>query len=84
MLELQRSLDVLEHQLSFLSVSTLWLAPFAQCEELLGYLIENLYLPVRTINLVEMFDCSNCQLPAEPDQQAALFHALGMALRGEA
>lgn len=83
-LELQRSLDVLEHQFSFLSVSTLWLAPFAQCDELLALLIENLYLPVKIINLAELFDCSRCQLPPQADQQAALFHALGMALRGAA
>jgi MSHA biogenesis protein MshI len=80
-LELQRSLDVLDHQFSFLSVSTLWIAPFAQCEELLSLLIENLYLPVKIINLAEIFDCSRCQLPEDANQQASLFHTLGMALR---
>lgn len=80
-LELQRSLDVLEHQYSFLPVSTLWLAPFAQCEELLGLLIENLYVGVKVINLAEIFDCSDCPLPEEADRQAALFHVLGLALR---
>lgn len=81
-LELQRSLDVLEHQLSFLSVSALWIAPFAHSEELLSLLIETLYVPVRIINLADIFDCSRCPLPVEPDQQAALVHVLGMALRG--
>ena len=80
-LELQRSLDVLEHQYSFLSVSTLWLAPFAQSEELLSLLIENLYVSVKVVNLAEIFDCSACALPEEQDQQAALFHVLGLALR---
>ncbi|GAB2902702.1 hypothetical protein GCM10027046_34870 [Uliginosibacterium flavum] len=80
-LELQRSLDVLDHQFSFLSVSALWIAPFAHGEELLSLLIENLYLPVKAINLTEVFDCTRCPLPTDSDQQAALFHALGMALR---
>lgn len=80
-LELQRSLDVLEHQFSFLSVSALWIAPFAQSEELLSLLIENLYLPVKLIDLAELFDCTRCPLPTDANQQAALFHALGMALR---
>lgn len=80
-LELQRSLDVLEHQYSFLSVSTLWLAPFAQCEELLSLLIENLYVSVKVVNLAEIFDCSACPLPEDTDRQAALFHVLGLALR---
>ena len=80
-LELQRSLDVLDHQFSFLSVSALWIAPFAQSEELLSLLIENLYLPVKLINLAEVFDCTRCPLPTDANQQASLFHALGMALR---
>ncbi len=81
-LELQRSFDVLEHQFSFLSLSTLWLSPFAHAEELLGMLIDALYLPVKAIALADLFDCSQCPLPAEPAQQAALFHVLGLALRG--
>ena len=81
-LELQRTVDVLEHQYSFLSVSALWLSPFAHAEELLSLLIENLYLPVKFIDLEQVFDTRRCPLPAEPDRQAALFHALGLALRG--
>ncbi|MEC5386082.1 hypothetical protein VVD49_10120 [Uliginosibacterium sp. H3] len=85
-LDLQRSIDVLEHQFSFLSVSTLWLAPFAHADELLALLIEHLYLPARLIDLGTLFDCSECSLPASPAYQAALFPALGLALRpvGEA
>lgn len=81
LLELQRSLDVLDHQFSFLSVSSLWLAPFAHTDELLSLLIENLYLPVKLVDLAKIFDCSMCPLPTDPDLQAALFHALGLALR---
>jgi MSHA biogenesis protein MshI len=80
-LDLQRSVDVLEHQFSFLSVSTLWLAPFAHADELLTLLIEHLYLPARRIDLATLFDCRECSLPASPAYQAALFHTLGLALR---
>lgn len=80
-LELQRSIDVLDRQLSFLSVSTLWLTPFQHAGELLSLLIENLYLPVKLVVLADVLDCSGCALPAQPDQQAAMFHALGLALR---
>jgi len=83
LLELQRSLDVLEHQYSFLSVSTLWLAPFAHADELLTLLIDNLYLPVKPIELAELFDCSDCPLPTDANRLAALFHALGLALRDD-
>jgi MSHA biogenesis protein MshI len=80
-LDLQRSVDVLEHQFSFLSVSALWLAPFAYADELLTLLIEHLYLPSRLIDLAAVFDCSHCSLPKLPTYQAALFHVLGLALR---
>lgn len=79
-LELQRSIDVLEHQFSFLAVSTLWISPFAHCDELLSLLIDTLYLPVKIINLAEVFDCSATQLPENLDQQSALFHVLGLGL----
>lgn len=80
-LELQRSMDVLEHQLSFLSVSTLWLAPFEHRDELLTLLIETLYLPVKAVELTQLFDCSQCSMPADSMTQAALFLPLGLALR---
>lgn len=79
-LELQRSIDVLEHQYSFLSVSTLWISPFTHCDELLSLLIDTLYLSVKVIDLAEVFDCSACPLPENLDQQSALFHVLGFAL----
>jgi len=80
-LELQRSIDVLEHQFSTLAISGLWLAPFSHADELLSQLIENLYIPVKLVVLEDLFDCSTCALPAHPDHQAVIFHALGLALR---
>lgn len=80
-LELQRSVDVVEHQFSSLSASCLWLAPFGYADELLSLLIENLYIPVKPIVLETLFDCSLCPLPAHADHQATIFHALGLALR---
>lgn len=81
LLELQRSLDVIEHQYTHLTTPVLWLAPFAHVDELLSLLIDTLYLPVHAIRLDQLFDCSHCPLPAEPIRQAALFHALGLCLR---
>lgn len=80
-LELQRSMDVLEHQFSFLSISTLWLAPSEHRDELLTLLIETLYLPVKAVELAQLFDCSQCAMPADSMTQAALFLPLGLALR---
>lgn len=81
-LELQRTVDVLEHQFSFFSVSALWLAPFEHADELLSLLIENLYLPVKAIDLAAIFDFGESLPPADAEQQAVLFMALGLALRG--
>lgn len=81
LLELQRSLDVIEHQYPALSAPVLWLAPFAHVDELLSLLIDNLYLPVHAIALDSLLDCTHCPLPTEPIRQAALFHALGLCLR---
>ncbi len=83
-LELQRSFDVLERQFSSRAISTLWISPFAHAEELLGLLVESLYLPVRIINLAELVDTRECPLPVNPESQAALFHLLGMALGSQA
>ncbi len=80
-LELQRSMDVLERQFSFLSISTLWIAPFEHRDELLSLLIETLYLPVKAIELDQLVDCSECAIPSEAMAQAALFLPLGLALR---
>lgn len=80
-LELQRSMDVLEHQFSFLSISSLWLAPFEYRDELLSLLIETLYLPVKALELDQLVDCSECVVPPEATVQAALFLPLGLALR---
>lgn len=80
LLELQRSMDVLERQFSFLSVSTLWLAPFDHSDELLSLLIESLDLPVRSIDLAQLFHCAPEVLPASANEQSVLFFALGLSL----
>lgn len=79
-LELQRSLDVIERQFAQHTVSTLWISPFEHVEELLGLLVESLYMPAKIVNLSALLDTRECQLPADAGAQAALFHALGMAL----
>lgn len=79
-LELQRSLDVIERQFAQYTVSTLWISPFEHAEDLLGLLVDSLYLPVKIINLATLVDTRQCPLPVGADAQAALFHPLGMAL----
>ncbi|MCX9155080.1 hypothetical protein OPU71_02965 [Niveibacterium sp. 24ML] len=83
-LELQRSADVLEHQLSHLGVSKLWLAPFPHRDELLSLLIDSLYLPVKAIELESLFDFGAEGAPQDELVAAALFLPLGLALRERA
>lgn len=80
LLELQRSMDVLERQFSFLSISTLWLAPFDHRDELLSLLIESLDTPVKVVDLASMFHCAGDVLPPSGNEQGMLFFALGLAL----
>lgn len=80
-LELQRSADVLEHQLSHLGVAKLWLAPFPHRDELLSLLIDALYLPVKAIELDGLFDFGAEGPPQDEREAAALFLPLGLALR---
>jgi MSHA biogenesis protein MshI len=81
-LELQRSMDHFERQFSFITISKLVLAPLPAAVNLEAYLATNLYLPVSTLNLDEVFDFS-----AVPGvgaaQRAQCFLALGAALRTE-
>lgn len=84
LLELQRSMDVLDRQFSFLSVSTVWLAPFDYCDELLSLLIESLDTPVKAVDLASLFQCGPDVLPVSANEQAVLFFALGLALHQNA
>lgn len=81
-LELQRSMDSFERQFSFIAISKLVLAPLPPAVNLEAYLASNLYLPVSTLNLDEIFDFSTAP-GVGPVQRSQCFLALGAALRTE-
>ncbi|BAN36475.1 mannose-sensitive agglutinin (MSHA) biogenesis protein MshI [Sulfuricella denitrificans skB26] len=81
-LELQRSMDHFERQFSFIAISKLVLAPLPSAVNLEAYLATNLYLPVSTLNLDEIFDFSAVSGVGSA-QRMQCFLALGAALRTE-
>ncbi len=81
-LELQRSMDHFERQFSFITISKLVLAPLPPAVDLEAYLATNLYLPVSTLNLDEVFDFSAVS-GVGAAQRMRYFLVLGAALRTE-
>lgn len=79
-LELQRSLDNFERQFSFISVSTLVLAP-SSVTGLDEYLSSNLYTPVETLDLGDVFDFQRVPELLDKAVQQRFFLPLGAALR---
>ncbi|MEO7031312.1 MAG: pilus assembly protein PilM [Herbaspirillum sp.] len=83
-LELQRSLDHLDRQYHFITLGKLVLAPMGSAGSILrDYLAANLYLPVETLDLTQIFDCSAVSELRQVDVQQRYFLALGAALRLE-
>ena len=81
MLELQRTLDNFDRQYSFVSVSGMVVSACPPVEELQSYLAENLYIPVRAMDLAAV-----CDFPALPElrdvaRQSQCLAAIGAALR---
>ncbi|MFC5510207.1 agglutinin biogenesis protein MshI [Massilia jejuensis] len=81
-LELQRSLDNLERQYSFISVAKLVLAP-STVQGLDDYLSSNLYTPVDTLDLSALFDIERTPELADKLLQQRFLVPLGAALRHE-
>lgn len=82
MLELQRTLDNFDRQYSFISVAALMVACCPAVAELQPYLAENLYVPVRPVNLDEVLDLAAVpELGVNPDLQVRYLPAIGAALR---
>ncbi|MBZ0105778.1 MAG: agglutinin biogenesis protein MshI [Sulfuricella denitrificans] len=81
-LELQRSMDSFERQFSFITINKLVLAPLPPEVNLEAYLASNLYLPVSTLDMDEIFDFSTAP-GAGPVQRMQCFLTLGAALRTE-
>ncbi len=81
-LELQRSLDNVERQFSFISVAKLVLAP-SGADGLQDYLGSNLYTRVETLDLGQVLDLAGVPELADPARQQRFFVAIGAALRDE-
>jgi MSHA biogenesis protein MshI len=81
-LEVQRSLDHFDRQFHFISLSSLVLAPTG-ASGLEEYLSSNLYTPVSTMNLADVFDLAGAPHLLEPAAQQRFFLTLGAALRHE-
>ena len=81
-LELQRSLDHFDRQFHFINVSRLVLAPTG-ASGLDEYLSSNLYTPVDSLDLAQVFDLGLTPELANAAQQQRFFLTLGAALRRE-
>jgi MSHA biogenesis protein MshI len=81
-LEVQRSLDHFDRQFHAISLARLVLAP-SGASGLQEYLSTNLYTPVATLDLAEVFDLAGTPELAGAAQQQKFFLALGAALRHE-
>lgn len=82
-LELQRSFDHFERQFHFINVARLVLAPTG-VDGLHGYLADNLYMPVESLDLSAVFELSDVPQLQDAASQARFFLTLGAALRQEA
>ncbi len=82
-LELQRSLDNLERQFKFISISRLLIAHLPDMEGLRNYLAQNLSVSVTVLDLNDIFDFSRVPAVGALDNQARFFLTLGAALRHE-
>ncbi len=83
MLELQRTLDNFDRQYSFISVAGLMVASCPVVAELVPYLAENLYIPVKTMDLSEVCDFPDLPELRDPLRQGQCLAAIGAALRTE-
>lgn len=82
-LELQRSLDNIERQFPFISISRLWLTYMPEAEALRAYIANNLHVAVAVMDLNDVFDFSRVPAVAALDNQARFFLTLGASLRHE-
>jgi MSHA biogenesis protein MshI len=82
-LELQRSLDHFDRQFHFITLAKLMLAPMPGQAELKSYLGSNLYVPVDTFELGDVFDLAKVPELKQVSRQPEYFLTLGAALRQE-
>lgn len=81
-LELQRSLDHFDRQYHFISISRLMLAPTG-VPSLQDFLAAQMYMPVESFRLEDVFDLSEAPSLHAPEEQVRQLLTLGAALRHE-
>lgn len=81
-LELQRSLDHFDRQYHFISISRLMVAPTGVAS-LQDFLSSNIYMPVESFGLGDVFDLSEMPALQATSEQVRHFLTLGAALRQE-
>ena len=82
-LELQRSLDNIERQFPFISISRLFIAYMPDAEGLRAYLMSNLSVSVSVLDLNDIFDFSRVPAVGALNNQVRFFLTLGASLRRE-
>lgn len=83
-LELQRSLDHFDRQYHFIAIAKLMLGPLGEAGEgLRGYLGNNLYIPVESLDLSSILDLEKVPDLKDPAAQQRYFMTIGAALRVE-
>lgn len=81
MLELQRTLDNFDRQYGFVSVAGMVVSTSPAVPELIPYLTENLYVPVRAMDLSTVCDFPSLPELRDAERQAQCLHVIGAALR---
>ncbi len=82
-LEVQRSLDNFDRQYSHIPISKVVLACYPVVENLVNELIENIYVPVREMDLAPVMDFPSIPELRNPQAQARSLLAIGAALRAD-
>jgi len=82
-LELQRSLDNIERQFPFISISRLHIAYMPAAEALRAYLANNLSVATSILDLNDVFDFSRVPAVGALNNQVRFFLTLGASLRHE-
>jgi MSHA biogenesis protein MshI len=83
-LELQRSLDHMDRQFSYVPIGRVLIAPLPEDIPLADYLKSNVSSSVERANLAEVLDFQNAPGLAESGTQMEFWLTLGAALRAEA
>lgn len=82
-LEVQRNLDNFDRQYSHIPISKVVLACYPVVENLVDELIENIYVPVREMDLAPVMDFPSIPELRSPQAQARSLLAIGAALRAD-